>query len=152
VYDAGLRLADARDQEAPIDQGWPPLVIGLDVDAPERVEGWVTQLLDAIHQQRSTGSTPWKSTMTGQKFGDYYLQILRCSVAGHQAATVVATDAPMLPQQLERLGDFDAAPVTIAISVGNRLPRVVADEHHQIDVISEQQLATLVAGAERITS
>jgi hypothetical protein len=28
IYDAGMRLADARDVEAPIDQGWPPLTIG----------------------------------------------------------------------------------------------------------------------------
>ena len=149
IYDAGLQLADARDAEAPIDQGWPPLTVGIDVAAPDHSEDWMAQLLNAIQQQKSSGSALWENTVFIERCGDYCVQILQCSVAEEQAATVVATDAPMLPQQLARLADFDMAPITIAVSVGNRLPRVSANEFHQVDVISEEQLTALLAAARR---
>ena len=149
VYDAGLRLADARDLEAPIDQGWPPLTVGVGVAAPDRPDNWIAQFLNAIQKQESIGSAPWTNTLIAEPCDDYCLQILKCDVDEQHAVTVIATDAPMLPQQLERLADFDMAPITVAVSVGNRLPRVSASEFQQVDVISEQQLESLVAAAQR---
>lgn len=147
VYDVGLRLADARDLEAPIDQGWPPLTVGIDVAAPEQPDDWKERLLNAIQRQESDGSPTWAhETFTGQS-GDYRLQVLECRVGEKPSVTAIATDAPMLPQQLERLADIDTAPLTIAVSVGNRLPRVAADKFHQVDVISEEQLTSLLSAA-----
>lgn len=145
VYDVGLRLADARDLEAPIDQGWPPLTVGINVTAPEKPDDWKERLLHAIQQQESDGSVTWSNETHAEQSGDYHLQVLACRIAEGQAVTVIATDAPMLPQQLERLADIDTAPLTIAVSVGNRLPRVAADVFQQVDVISEEQLRTLLA-------
>lgn len=144
IYDVGLRLADARDVEAPIDQGWPPLTVGIDVTAPDRPDNWIAQILSAIQQQKNAGPAPWVNTIRAEQCGDYCLQALRCSVEEQLMATVIVTDAPMLPQQLERLADLDSAPVTIAVSTGNRLPRVSAGEYHKVDVVSESRLASLV--------
>jgi hypothetical protein len=147
VYDVGLRAADTRDPALPIDQGWPPLTVGIDVATPEMPNDWKEQLLKAIRQQESDSSATWTNKTFSWHSDDYRLQVLECHVAEDHAVTVVATDAPMLPQQLGRLADIDTAPLTIAVSVGNRLPRVAANVFHQVEVISEQQLSSLLAAA-----
>ncbi|MDA0706109.1 MAG: hypothetical protein O2805_05695 [Proteobacteria bacterium] len=151
VYDAGLRLADARSLDAEIDQGWTPLTIGIDVTAPARPDNWSAQFLDAIQQEKSSGAAPWQNTVRDASVADYRLQRLHCHVDGKQAATILATDAPLLPQQLQRLADLGEAPVTIAVALGNRLPRVEVSELQQIDAVSEQQLAPLLSAARRLT-
>jgi hypothetical protein len=148
IYDAGMQLADARDIAAEMDQGWPPMTVGIDVTAPLRADNWVAEFLSAIQQEKNIGEAPWKHTMRAAG-GEFNLQIMQCSVGELPVATVIVTDAPMLPQQLERLADFDSAAITIAVSVGNRLPRVSANEFHQVDVISEQQLTSMLAAARR---
>jgi hypothetical protein len=147
VYDVGLHLADARNPGLPIDQGWPPLTVGIDVATPEKPADWKERLLRAIRRQESDGSAAWTNESFTGRSEDYRLQVLQCHVADVHAVTVIATDAPMLPQQLERLADTDTASLTIAVSVGNRLPRVAADTFHQVDVLSEQQLGSLLAAA-----
>jgi hypothetical protein len=151
IYDAGMRLADARDIEANIDQGWPPLTVGVDVAAPARPDDWMDQLLLAMQTQTSFGKAPWRHTVRVVNSGDYGLQILQCSVARQAVVTILATDAPLLPQQLHRLADLGTAPVSIAIATGNRLPRVAVDELQQLSGISEQLLADLLATARRAT-
>ena len=152
IYDAGMRLADARDLEAPIDQGWPPLTIGIDVAAPEFPDNWIAQFLDAIRQEKNIGTAPWQNNLREARAGDYRLQRLHSQVNGVPAATIIATDAPLLPQQLQRLADLGDAPVTIAIALGNRLPRVPASELQQLRAVSEQTLALLLASARLLES
>lgn len=147
VYDAGTRLADARDLEAPIDQGWPPLTVGIDVAAPKLPDNWIAHLLDAIRNQQRTGTAPWRHAVRTTMTGNFRVQRLHCSVGSSPAVTIIATDAPLLPQQLQRLADCGNAPITIAVSVGNRLPRVPASEFQQIDAVSEEVLGTLVDSA-----
>jgi hypothetical protein len=149
IYDAGMQLADARDLASEIDQGWPPLTIGIDVNAPDRPDDWSQQFLAAVQARQSSGKAPWKNTLRKSAAGRFSMQSLRCRVAGNLRASIIVTDAPLLPQQLERLADVDTAPVTIAVSLGNRLPRVAADELQQVDVVSEQQLGTLLAATRR---
>ncbi len=151
VYDAGLRLSEKRNVEAPIDQGWPPLTLGIDVASPTRPDDWITQFLEAIQQEKSIGKTPWQNTLRDARVADYRLQRLHCQVEGKQAATIIATDAPLLPQQLQRLADLGDAPVTVAVALGNRLPRVEVDELQQIDAVSEQELAPLLTALRRLT-
>ena len=150
IYDAGMQLADARDAALPIDQGWPPLTVGIDVAAPERPDDWLALLLDAIRQQKSVASAPWQHNLQTVQAGDYRLQVLECRVAAKSSVTVIATDAPLLPQQLQRLADLGTAPISIAVALGNRLPRVAAGELQQLDVVSEQGLLSLVASASRL--
>lgn len=150
IYDLGLRLADARDVAAELDRGWPPLTVGIDAAAPARQDDWSAQFLRALEDQDNVGKAPWQYAVRTATAGDYNLQCLQCSTRGQQAASIIVTDAPLLPQQLERLADTGSAPVTIAVSVGNRLPRVARNELQQITAVSEQTLAVLVASASRL--
>ncbi len=152
TYDAGMRLADARDLEAPIDQGWPPLTIGIDVAAPERPDDWQDQFLHALMTEKSTGKPPWISGLSSTVADQFQVDTARCVTGQETAACIIVTDAPMLPIQLARLADVGDAPITVAVSVGNRLPRASAGEVQQIDVISEEQLDTIVDAARKRTS
>jgi hypothetical protein len=150
TYDLGLRLADARDVAAEIDQGWPPLVIGIDAAAPARQDDWAAEFLDALQRRENLGKAPWRHSVRTAGAGDYAVQRLQCSVHGQLAASIVVTDAPLLPQQLQRVADIGDAPVSVAVALGNRLPRVASDELQQINAVSEQTLAMLVASARRL--
>ena len=143
IYDSGMRLADLRDVEAPIDQGWPPLTIGVDVIAPPRPDDWQQQLLDTIISRNDSGKAPWSSDVQRISSGKWDTERLRCHTDERLMLSVIVTSAPMLPQQLERLADRDDAPLTVAISTGNRLGRVENDELHVVSVISELELGEL---------
>ena len=152
IYDAGMRLADARDIEAPIDQGWPPLTIGIDVQAPDRPEDWRARLLDAIQSETGTGSAPWSHALRDVMADSYHLRTMRCAVGERAVATIIVTDAPMLPEQLERLADTDESPIAVAVATGNRLPRVAAGQLHEVDVLADRQLDTIVRAARSAVS
>jgi L-aminopeptidase/D-esterase-like protein len=143
IYDAGLRLAENRDVEAPIDSGWPPLTVGVDIPAPRLETGWAEQLLAAIREQRSRASAPWQTHRDSVAVDGESADLLQCRLAGQAAATLIVTDAPLLPAQLERLADLDNAPVTVVVSTGNRLPYVEAGELHNVDIASEARLLRL---------
>ena len=145
IYDTGMKLADARDVEAPIDQGWPPLTIGIDVRSPDRPDDWQDRLLDALKTEQSIGKPPWSNEFSSARTGNYLVESARCEVDGDIAASILVTDAPMLPLQLNRLAAASDSPITIAVSVGNRLPRVSDGEMHQIDVVSEAQLDAIIS-------
>jgi len=153
VYDAGMKLADARDVEAPIDQGWPPLTIGIDTRTPARPDDWQEQLLSALKTEQSIGRPPWSNEFSSARANSYLVESTRCVNDGDIAANILVTDAPMLPIQLERLADVGNADVSVAVSVGNRLPRVSGAEMHQIDAVSEAQLDAIIrAVAPTLTS
>lgn len=148
VYDAGMRLADERDAEAPLDQGWPPLTIGVDVKAPVLETGWKFSLLEALMgNATSVEFGLWDSRRRDLEVGGNRVGILQCAAAGVPAATVIVTDAALLPQQLGRLVDTDQAALTVAVATGNRLPRVDDGDLHHVEVAAE---ATVQAMAQAI--
>ena len=93
------------------------------------------------------GSPPWKYSLANSRAGNDSLSGFRCHADERLAATIIVTDAPLLPQQLERLADVDDAPVTLAISTGNRLPRTAANELQTTNAVSERRLAVLADAA-----
>jgi len=144
IYDAGMLLADERDVEAPIDQGWPPLTIGIDTPAPDRHDDWRAQLLGAMKSQKTVGKPPWSNKHRTAKAGEYQADILSCETSNGIAAQFIVCNAPLLPQQLQRLADIGNAPISVAVSTGNRLPRVSDGILHDVDVVSESQLNGIV--------
>ena len=144
IYDAGMRLADARDIEAPIDQGWPPLTIGIDTKAPDRPDDWMDRLLQALKTQDSEGSAPWSNKYSSVHTDQYQIETVHCNSNEGTQVCISVTDAPLLPMQLERLAEIGDASISVAISIGNRLPRVSGDELQQVDVVSETQLDALL--------
>lgn len=142
-----MRLADLRDVEAPIDQGWPPLTIGIDVKVPDRNGQWRDDMLSALQSGSGKGSPPWENKRRSSAADQYKIQSVKCVLGGRTVACIIVTDAPMLPEQLDRLADTGDSPITVAVSVGNRLPRVQNGEWHEVDVISEQVLAVVVRAA-----
>ena len=150
IYDVGMRLGEERDIEAPIDSGWPPLTLGIDVVAPEPTGNWQAEMLDAMKSRKSSGPAPWKSNRRSATIDGLSIDVLRCSLAQKLVATVIVTDAPLLPAQLERLADVGEAPVTVALSTGNRLPYVEAGQFHEVDVLPERRLEALVERLERL--
>jgi len=143
VYDVGMRLADLRDVEAPIDQGWPPLTIGIEGLAVDAQAGWQAALLGALKAGKGEPAAPWPVHIGRSEAGDYGIEILRVTAGGATDASVIVTDAPLLPEQLERLADQDDAAVSIAVSTGNRLPRIEEGALQHARVASEQTLAAL---------
>jgi len=150
IYDSGMRLADERDSEAPIDQGWPPFTIGIAVEAPDRPGDWQSQLLSAIQRKESTGPAPWDSQLGMISAGDYKVSALHSSVNDREAASILVTDAPMLPQQLARIAEVGRSDINVAISTGNRLPRVENGELHQVEAISERRLGDIIRAVTQV--
>lgn len=150
VYDVGMLLAELRDVDAPIDTGWPPLTIGIDAPAPALEADWREELLKAMQDQRSRGSAPWSSNRLRGDVAGHALDILRSSLAGETVATVIVTDAALLPSQLQRLTDVDDAAISIAVSKGNRLPYVEEGEFHKVYAVSEARLKELESGLKQL--
>jgi hypothetical protein len=151
VYDAGMRLADDRDPQAPIDQGWPPLTIGIDVTAPTLGDGWQSQFLAAIKAGSNVAAAPWDSRIKSIKAGTYTVSKLSCTADGIESLACYVTDAPLLPQQLLRVAETGDALFSVAVSTGNRLPRVARGATQKIDAASEKQLLDIVRVAKKIS-
>jgi len=152
IYDAGMRLADARDPEAPIDQGWPPLTIGIDAAAPDRPEDWQDQFLNALKTEKSIGTPPWDNDFSSVQINEFQLDSAVCANEKGAAVRIFVTDAPTLPIQLERLAEVGDSQLTVAVSVGNRLPRVKNGDLQQVNVLSESQLDAVITAAGKIVS
>jgi len=152
VYDAGMQLAELRDVEAPIDSGWPPLTIGIDVDAPDMAADWQSEFLAAMQDAKSRGSAPWRNRRRQMQIGDVSIDILQCLTDEQPIVTVIVTSARLLPAQLERLADMDKAPLTLAVSSGNRLPYIETGERHTVTAVAEAQLRELTAGVQQSLS
>ena len=150
IYDVGMLLADERDVDAPIDQGWPPLTIGIDTVPVDRSDSWQAELLDAMMTQESVGMPPWRNEMTAGKAGIFRVETFSCETDTGTVARLYACDAPMLPQQLQCLADIGDASITVAVATGNRLPRISDGFLHDVDAVSESQLAGIIQVAEQL--
>lgn len=129
LYNVGISLGHQRDSEMGLDQGWPPICVGLDVPSPSSSD-WGNELLQAI--KSASGSTP---TSEGKE------PILQHHQVG--GVSVVATNAPLLPRQLLRLCELGDAPLSIAFSTANR---IIAQDGKllSIQVASESSLEQLL--------
>lgn len=107
LYNVGITLGHQRNPEMPLDQGWPPICVGMDSNESADPD-WEDQLLMAI-QKRST-KTPETNVarfeIQQSKIGD---------------TEIFATSAPLLPRQLQRLCQISKSPLVFAFSTGNRI-------------------------------
>jgi hypothetical protein len=147
IYDAGISLGHRRDHEMEIDLGWPPLCVGLDRPAPDLPADWQRQLLDSI-----TGSTPPPAapeiSIQSCAVDRDALEVVRFDGPDRAGcATVIATTAPLLPQQLRRLCDLDACGFTLAIATGNRVTPQADARPQAISVASEERFARIAKAA-----
>ncbi|MCI0445376.1 hypothetical protein L0152_19465 [bacterium] len=113
IYNAGISLGHKRDPEMGIDLGWPPLVIGYQAAAPELKESWEQELLKEIMKAEEQGSGGAGEITTIDEYEIRRMQIGECEI--------FATNAPLLPKQLQRIAQLSNAPFCIAFSTGNRL-------------------------------
>jgi hypothetical protein len=104
LYNVGITLGHQRNPEMPIDQGWPPICVGIEIDQKPSF-GWQDELLNAIKkvQPQHPASEP---------------MIQRHRIG---SADILATNTPLLPRQLERLCQISTSPLCIAFSTGNRI-------------------------------
>jgi hypothetical protein len=107
LYNVGITLGHQRSPDMSIDLGWPPVCVGIQSDRPAD-PGWETKLLAAIKAV--------KSEMPATKKPEYDIHRHRIG-----EVDVMATDAPLLPRQLQRLCELSTSPLSIAFSTGNRI-------------------------------
>lgn len=128
LYDHGLRRSFARDPELGLDAGWPPLVVGLD------------------------GATDGVSARL--RLHNAWAGAHRLSAVHLRGACVVATDAPLLPRQLQGLADAACialvardparSAVAVAIATGNALASLPDDALQEVVFAGEATVDELV--------
>jgi hypothetical protein len=104
LYNVGITLGHQRNPEMPIDQGWPPICVGIESNQKPSA-GWQDQLMTTIKESKT--QQPGPETI----------------IQRHQIGSrdVLATNAPLLPRQLQRLCQVSSSPLCIAFSTGNRI-------------------------------
>ncbi len=140
MYDFGIAFGFRRDPELPVDGGWPPVCIGLDLPAPPLPAGWESELTAAIEGAGATagpGGRVERSTVGARRLD-------RFTLAG---VTILETDAPLLPHQLGRLCDASSADLTLAIATGQRIVRSRDGAPARVRAVSESALEALTAAA-----
>ena len=138
IYNAGISLGHKRDPEMGIDLGWPPLVIGYEGTAPEFKDQWEQQLLEEIMKAREQGSRGAGEIITLDEYEVRRLKIGECEI--------FATNAPLLPKQLQRIAQLSNAPFSIAFSTGNRLTAQKNAQPLVVQAASEASLMRIVGG------
>jgi hypothetical protein len=148
IYDAGISLGHRRDHEMDIDFGWPPLCVGLDRAPAELPSEWQKTLLDAI----TAGASPAAGIPVRRRKVDRdALELVRFDGADRSGSvSVIATSAPLLPQQLRRLCDADDRGLTFAVALGNRVVRQTEGRAQAITAASEARVARLAAAASEL--
>lgn len=136
IYNAGISLGHKRDPEMGIDLGWPPLVIGYEAPAPELNESWEQQLLDEIMKAGEKGGKDAGEIITIEDYEVRKLEIGECEV--------FATNAPLLPKQLQRIAQLSNSRFSIAFSTGNRLTAQKNAQPLVVQAASEAVLARIV--------
>lgn len=107
LYNVGITLGHQRSPDMSIDLGWPPVCVGIQSDRSAEPD-WETKLLAAIKEVKSEKAVTKKPEHDIQRHRINEVDIL-------------ATDAPLLPRQLQRLCDLSSSPLSIAFATGNRV-------------------------------
>ncbi len=128
LYNLGITLGHQRNSEMPIDQGWPPICIGLPDEDPVPAD-WETDLLTAIKNEKPEPVAETGAITEFTRIGPF---------------DIYATNAPLLPRQLRRICELSTAPLSIAFSTGNRIT-ARKGKVLNIDVVSESLLAELIS-------
>jgi hypothetical protein len=141
IYNAGLSLAARRDPGMDIDTGWPPVVVGTKEPPIPLPENWEEQLLTAITSGKSSLSLKGAKRFEffTKEFEDFTLQFVQ-----FDTVSVYATDAPLVPRQLNRLCELSDSPFSIAFSTGNKITRQQKAQPVQVKVLSEDALKGLI--------
>jgi len=137
IYNAGISLGHRRDHDMAIDLGWPPLCAGVDRPASGTAANLEENLLALL---TATGNTSGRPAFTASAGGH---AVERWQF--NDEVTVIGTDAPLLPQQLARLCDTDASPLTIALATGNRVTLQEDDRPQSLRAASEDTLSAIIA-------
>jgi len=124
LYNVGITLGHQRDPEMGIDQGWPPICVGIESDLKPESD-WENKLLDAI---KMTKAVPQSSEISRSRI---------------DKTDLFATNAPLLPRQLKRVCQISQMPFAIAFSTANRISGTKG-KLLNIEVASEQEVDNLI--------
>lgn len=136
IYNAGISLGHKRDPEMGIDLGWPPIVIGYQAPVPELKENWEKELLEEIQKAGEQGSG---GAGEQKMIGEYEVRMLNVG-----ECEIFATNAPLLPKQLQRIAQLSKAPFSIAFSTGNRLTAQKNAQPLVVTAASEGALSKII--------
>ncbi len=146
IYNAGISLGHRRDPEMGVDQGWPPFCAGIHLPTGEQGKDAEAAILAALLTPPNFAAPAGTQEIHfhSQRRSDHTLECWRFG----KELSCFATDAPLLPRQLRRLCDVGDASLTLALSLGNRLPRLGNGTLGQVRSTSESvvtELLTLAA-------
>ncbi len=148
IYNAGISLGHRRDPEMGLDQGWPPFCAGVqlpEVEPDAIPEPAILAALLTPPAFAAPAATPGLQFQS-EELSNRSLEYWRF---GNEVACF-ATDMPLLPPQLRRLCDLGDASLTLALSLGNRLPRLRKGEPGQVHSASEAVLGDLLRRADKL--
>ena len=142
IYNAGLSLGHRRDPELALDQGWPPLCVGIQgFDTGGQADPEPEIMTELMRPMTFTTPPPAQAVRYhAQSMQDHLLELWRFSAD----VSCFATNAPLLPRQLRRLCDTGDAPLVLALSLGNRLPRLRKGALGNVQSVSESSLGELL--------
>jgi hypothetical protein len=152
IYNAGISLGHRRDPEMAVDQGWPPFCAGIPDSTSESRTDPESEILAALMTPpvfTSPAGAPDIHYQEGKLQGD----VLEQWRFGAEVSCF-ATDVPLLPRQLLRLCAVGDTSLTLALTLGNRLPRLRTGMPGSLQSASESRLGALLtlAGGFKTTS
>ena len=148
IYNAGISLGHRRNPEMAVDQGWPPFCAGIQMPSGEQGTDAEAAILAALLTPPAFAAPVDVAGIRyhSAKIGSHALEYWRL---GGQISCF-ATDVPLLPQQLRWLCDANFASLTLALSLGNRLPRLREGVLGQVQSTSEIQVTELLVLANEL--
>ena len=147
IYNAGISLGHRRDPEMAVDQGWPPFCAGIKLPAGVQATDPEPAILAALLSPPAfVAPAAPEIQLESEKLSDRTLELWRFG----NEISCFATDAPLLPRQLRRLCDVGNASLTLALSLGNRLPRLRTGALGQAQSASEAVFTELLALADEL--
>jgi hypothetical protein len=136
IYNAGISLGHKRDPEMGIDLGWPPVVVGYEAAAPELRDQWEKELMEELQkaEEGKGGGAEEQSTI-----GEYEMRKIKIG-----ECEIFATNAPLLPKQLQRIAQLSNSEFSIAFSTGNRLTAQKNAQTIVVTAASEGALSKII--------